>query len=120
MRRLFALAISLAFVVALAPSVRVAAEDKKEDNKPKGHVVEMHDNSFKPKAITIAAGDTITWVNKGDHTHDAKSDDNGKTFDTKAVKKGQKSKPIKFEKAGKFPYVCTYHEDEMSGTVIVK
>jgi plastocyanin len=67
-------------------------------------------------------GDTITWVNKGKRTHDAaSSDDKGKTFKTGAVKKEQKSKPIKFNKAGKIPYVCTYHEDDdMKGTIIVK
>jgi plastocyanin len=121
MRRLFSLFTSLMLVVAWTTLSQGGVDDKKDDKKPKNHIVEMHDNSFKPKEIKIAVGDTITWVNKGDHTHNAVSNDKGKTFDTRAVKAGAKSKPITFKKTGSFPYVCTYHEDDdMKGTILVK
>jgi plastocyanin len=121
MRWLSALGSGLVLVVALAALGEAGADDKKDEKKPKNHTVEMHDDYFKPKEITIAAGETITWVNKGKKTHTATSADEGKTFDTKNVKKGEKSKPIKFEKAGKVEYICKPHEDhDMKGTIIVK
>jgi plastocyanin len=107
----------VAAVAGLRPAD--AGDQKAEDKKPKNHIVEMGDTFFKPKEITISVGDTITWVNKGKQTHTATSDD-GKTFDTKGVKAGAQSKPVKFEQAGKFPYHCDPHEDDMKGTVIVK
>ena len=120
MRLLSALASGLVLASTLVALGTAAAEEKKEgEKKAKNHTVEMHDDFFKPKEITIAVGDTITWVNKGKHTHTA-TDGDGKTFDTKNVKKGEKSKPVKFEKAGKIPYYCKPHEEDMKGTIIVK
>jgi len=115
MRRRFALLASLVALVALAVLVPVDAADP----KPKKHVVEMRDNKFEPKEITITVGDSVTWVNKGKHRHNATSSDGGKTFKTGPVKPGEKAKPHKFSKTGKVPYRCTVHEG-MKGTVIVK
>ncbi len=86
--------------------------------KPKE--VTMKDNAFEPKELKIKVGDSVIWVNKGKDTHDVipdKKDDFEKTGD---VKPGKMSKPITFKKAGKFPYVCGYHEDEMKGVIIVE
>jgi plastocyanin len=119
MSRLFVLVVSLVLVVALAPLGQIGADDKKSKN----HIVEMHDDYFKPKEIKIKVGDTITWVNKGDHPHNAyhKGKDKALSVDSKTVKEGKESKPMKFTKAGKIPYVCTFHEDKgMKGTIIVE
>jgi plastocyanin len=119
MRQIFGLLTVVVFLLAAvsAPVSQVGAGDEKGKN----HMVEMYDNYFKPKEITIAAGDTITWVNRGKRTHDAASDDKGKTFSTGPVNKGRTSKAIRFTKAGQIGYVCTYHEeDDMKGTIIVK
>jgi len=111
MRRFSALAIGVLLLVAWVSFGQ---------GKAKTHTVEMHDDFFKPKVITIAVGDSIVWVNKGEHRHTATADD--KSWNTKYIKGGEKSKPIKFEKAGKVPYHCIPHKEEekMTGTVIVK
>src|SRR5262249_19113659 len=103
MRRLSALAglLALACLVALGPGARAQKE-----KAGKAHTVEILDNSFKPKSITVMVGDTVTWVNKGKRTHTATSDDDGKTFDTKNLKASDKSKPVKFTKAGTVRYHC--------------
>ena len=119
MNRLYALAGSLALMVAIATLVRGEVDDKPAAKKAKNHTVKMIDDKFDPKEVTIAVGDTVTWENKGENTHNAVSDDKGKTFDTKNVKPGAKSKAVTFGKAGKFAYECTHH-DEMTGTIIVK
>ena len=102
-----------------------AADRAEKDEKKaagKNHKVEMLDDEFKPKAITIEEGDTITWVNKGTKTHAAASDakvPKDLEFDTKNIDAGKSSKPIEFKKAGKIPYECEHH-DGMTGTITVK
>jgi plastocyanin len=118
MSRLYALAASLAAVVALVSFVQ--GEDKDPPKKGKAHVVTMKDNEFSPKAITVAVGDTVIWQNKGEHEHNAvSSDDKGKAIDTGTVKPGEKSKAVLFSKKGKIKYECTFH-DGMVGTITVK
>jgi plastocyanin len=117
MKRIVAFGTVLAVFVALAALGR--AGDDAKAKKGKQHTVRMEDNKFKPATLKIKVGDSVVWVNKGKKTHTATSDDDGKTFDTKDVAPGKKSKPVTFAKAGKFKYVCTFHE-KMKGTVIVQ
>jgi plastocyanin len=80
------------------------------DEKPKGkaavknHTVEMRDDVFKPKDITIEVGDTVTWVNKGvnDHTAtaDKKSDPN--FFDTMDVARGSPRSRLSSRRRARF------------------
>jgi plastocyanin len=39
--------------------------------------VEMRDNYFSPSSLTIALGDTVTWINRGAHQHNTVSRDLG-------------------------------------------
>jgi plastocyanin len=99
-----------------------SAHGQKKEAAGKKHEVLMLDNSYKPAKITIEAGDTIVWVNKGKKTHTATSADKvpkDLEFDTDDVEPGKSAKPITFAKAGEIPYVCIHHRD-MKGTVIVK
>ena len=119
--------IGLLFGVLLAvclTGLKAADSAEKDEKKAAGknHKVEMLDDEFKPKAITIEEGDTITWVNKGAKTHTAASGEKvpkDMAFDTKDVDAGKSSKPIEFKKAGKIPYECEHHE-KMEGTITVK
>jgi plastocyanin len=47
-----------------------------------------------PNAITIAAGDTVVWVNNTTTTQTASSDDGGQTFTTGPIQPGANSLPI--------------------------
>ena len=123
MNRLISLLLGILLVVCL-PGLMAADKAEKDEKKAAGknHKVEMLDNEFKPKAITIEVGDTITWVNKGAKTHTAASGEGvpkDMAFDTKDVDAGKSSKPIEFKKAGKIPYECEHHE-KMVGTITVK
>jgi plastocyanin len=123
MSRLLALLTCGALTLACL-AVDAAGGEKKKGPAAGGkkHEVIMLDNKYKPEKITIAVGDTIVWVNKGKKTHTASSGEKvpkALEFDTEDVDAGEKSKPIKFLKEGKIPYVCIHHRD-MKGEVIVK
>src|SRR5215468_10588348 len=69
--------------------------------------VTMKDFEFAPKTITIKVGDSVVWANAGTKKHTATADDN--SFDTGVVAPGASSQPVKFDKAGSFPYYCQFH-----------
>jgi plastocyanin len=110
------LALALLFFPALPGPV--SAEDAPA---PKEVVIKNHaylvDGKKQPLEITV--GDSVVWVNQDGEKHDATPDKKGEFEPTGDIAKGKKSKAIKFTKAGKFPYHCSFH-DEMKGTVVVK
>jgi plastocyanin len=84
-------------------SARAAATD----------AVSIADFSFAPKALTVTAGDTVTWLNDGAVAHTA----TGRGFDTGSIASGQRGSHT-FTAAGTFAYHCTIHP-LMKGTVTV-
>ena len=70
---------------------------------------------FAPKVIEIAAGQTVTWTNDDNFTHTVQVDGQ------EDHRVGQdESVSIAFETAGTYHYVCTLHEKDMDGEVIVR
>ena len=74
--------------------------------------VTIDDDFFSPKAVTIRAGGSVTWTNRG-NPHTA----TGSAFDSGNLNTGQKF-THRFPKAGTYAYVCAYHSD-MTGTIKV-
>jgi plastocyanin len=70
---------------------------------------------FEPKAIEIAAGETVTWTNEDNFTHTVQVEGQE---DHKVEPGG--SVEIAFDEPGTYDYVCTLHRRDMDGTVIVK
>jgi plastocyanin len=80
--------------------------------------VEVKDFSFKPGAITVKAGATVTWTfsDSADHTVASKP---GETEIPESPQlKGGKTYTHTFSKAGTFAYRCTLH-NSMTATVVV-
>src|SRR5215468_7725813 len=71
---------------------------------------------FDPPAIRIPAGTTVTWRNADNFTHSVSVVD-GK-FPLLNLSPGQ-SGTITFDQPGAYAYICTYHAQDMKGTVIV-
>lgn len=82
------------------------------------HMIVMKSMSFDPKEITIKAGDTLQWDNKAYTNHAANFAD--KSLDTELVTPGHKSKEVKFDKPGIYPYECRIHGSSMRGKVTVQ
>jgi plastocyanin len=69
---------------------------------------------FEPKAITVAAGDTVTWTNDDNFTHTVQAEGQ----EDHEVERGD-SVEITFDQPGTYRYVCTLHRRDMDGTVTV-
>ena len=63
--------------------------------------------TYAPQELRVAAGTTVTFVNKGKEFHTITSDDEGRPFDV-GIDSG-KSATLAFDKAGRFGYHCGVH-----------
>lgn len=79
-----------------------------------GTTIDMVDLKFEPAALTVERGQTVTFVNRGKVTHNAKGED----FFSRVVEPGGTYRHT-FDRAGTFAYVCTFHPG-MEGTVTVR
>ena len=88
-----------------------------------GTEVGMQNVQFDPKDVTVAPGDTITFVNKEAVPHDVhKTSGPGEDFssgDTGGMQEGDTFE-LTLDEAGKYDYVCKVHAPGMAGTITVK
>jgi plastocyanin len=92
-----------------------------QTGKPAGRAevmdVGLTDNRFEPPTVSVPAGTTVRWTNRGQHKHTVMSDmgDWGsKELGPKAVYE------YTFTQPGTYAYHCEVHPKEMRGTVVVK
>jgi plastocyanin len=72
--------------------------------------------SFSPKAFTVSAGATVTWINHDNVPHVVTSADN--QFQKSPVLKAGQSFSNTFATAGTYSYFCSIHP-RMTGKIIV-
>ena len=78
--------------------------------------VDTSDNAFRPKTVTVAVGDRVTWRNTGQNPHEVTAS----AFRSGNIAEGA-SWTWTADRAGTFRYVCRYHESlGMTGTVVVR
>ncbi len=75
--------------------------------------VDIVDDAFRPASISVPAGTTVTWTNRGGSSHTV----TGTGFDSVMTRPGA-TFSFTFATAGTFRYVCSFHSG-MSGTVVV-
>src|ERR1700675_562535 len=80
--------------------------------------VKIDNFSFGPATLTVAAGTTVTWINRDDIPHTVVSTDDPKAFKSKVLDTDEKFS-YTFAKAGTYPYFCSIHP-KMTGKVIVQ
>ena len=90
-------AAALAGVVLLALGHPAAAAD---------HDVEMKDNVYIPDSVSIAVGDSVTWVNNGRSPHNVTYGDKSKQ--SESIEPGE-SYSITFDSAQTLYYYCSFH-----------
>lgn len=79
--------------------------------------VRMVDDRFSPREVTVVAGTTVTWINKGRDWHSVASRDAG--FDSDKLGPGERFS-FRFDQPGEYRYVCKHHGlAGMAGVVIV-
>lgn len=79
------------------------------------HTVVIEATSYAPQALSVKRGDTVVWVNKDPFPHTATS---AGAFDSKSIAAGASWK-YKANKAGVYPYTCTFHPN-MKATLTVE
>lgn len=97
---------------------------------PYGGQIEVVDNDFAPKVVTVKAGTEVLWKQTGTLPHSVTADD--KSFDshpdclsdtTKCMQKDDEYERT-FEEKGRFPYYCQIHGSPggngMAGELIVE
>jgi len=84
---------------------------------PAAVTVKIDNFAFEAQAVTVAPGDTVTWINDDDAPHTVVADD-GKSFRSKTLDTGDRFS-FTFKSAGTFGYFCSVHP-HMTGKVVVK
>jgi plastocyanin len=115
-RRRAACALVLAALAASFIEGDVSVAGSAAPRQPQTHTVIIEGAAFSPASLTIAAGDTVQWLNKDPYPHTATS--TGKGFDSGNIP-ADKSWKVTLEKRGEFPYVCSLHVT-MKGVVKVE
>lgn len=90
---------------------------------PKTVTVDFGEYFYKPKALTLHAGDSARFVNVGkiDHTvadSSAAGDILSKLIKPRPLGHGE-SQTVKFTKKGTIHYLCTFHPTLMTGVIVV-
>ncbi|MFB6674857.1 plastocyanin/azurin family copper-binding protein [Streptomyces sp. NPDC056390] len=78
----------------------------------------MSGYAFGPRALTITAGDTVTWVNQDSAPHDVKTTSGPESVRSPMLDKGGTWSHT-FTVAGSYGYVCTVHPG-MTAQLVVK
>lgn len=108
-----AAAVGLLVTAGLSVEVPAAAAGAP---RVKTHTVVIEATSFQPARLTIAAGDTVVWINKDPFPHTATSTSGA--FDSGSIAP-EKSWKFKFVKNADLEYICTLHPT-MKARVTVK
>lgn len=115
------------------PEETATPQDDDSDDEPTEHVVEIGDNFFDPDTLTIAAGDTVRFVNEGEMTHTATLDpeaardseniimpDDAETWDSGSLDPGDEFS-VTLDVPGEYQYICLPHEAlDMFGEIVVE
>lgn len=92
------------------------SSDERAKPKPKTHAIAIQGFAYRPAEVTIAAGDTVVWINQDivPHTATAK----GKRLDSGSIEANQSWRYVA-TKNGTYAYGCSFHPN-MKGILIVK
>ena len=80
--------------------------------------VELKDIWFRPQAIRVKPGTTVTWVNNDPVVHNVRQVES--IFLSPDVVQPGDTFSYTFDTPGKYRYQCTFHHPSMNGVVIVE
>lgn len=117
MRRIsYLLTLSILALLMLVPAAK-AQQSQSTMGQPTSNVwsVSIEDFYFEPADTAVQPGDTIMWVNEGNHPHTVTSDDG--QFDSGVLNPGD-AYEVTFTGQGTITYHCSIHSS-MMGSVSV-
>jgi len=117
--------LSAGFLACGSNSSGIASSSNQQTDHKK--IVQMNDNFFSPKDITISVGDTVVWVNSGSNQHTSTSGSGCQSsglWNSGLLSPGQEYMAIfdgsHVTQTGTIPYYCIPHcSFNMTGTITV-
>jgi plastocyanin len=106
-----ALGIALALSLAAGAACGSAAASASTN-----HIDMPRSYLFAPADITVKAGTAVTWTNSDQFTHSVRLVETGETIGV--LKPGETLTHV-FDKPGVYKYDCSFHPQNMHGTVSV-
>lgn len=100
---------------ALAPTLPAATEGADHSSHGEGTMVEVVDQDYLPRAVTVEVGTRVTFHNTGAQPHSVTARDG--SFDSSILATGD-TWAFTFDTVGSFEYFCTLHPN-MGGIVTV-
>jgi len=80
--------------------------------------VDIKAYAFNPATVTVAVGDTVTWINRDNDPHTVKSAAPESVLKSPALDTSEKYS-FTFAKPGVYKYFCTLHP-HMQGEIVVR
>ena len=103
------IALALSLTASAACGGAAASTSTNHINLPRSYL-------FSPADVTVKAGTTVTWTNSDQFTHSVRLVDTGEVLGI--LKPGDALTHV-FDKPGTYKYDCTFHPQNMHGTVTV-
>ena len=116
--RIAVLTSSLFTAVALLAAGSRSFCSSKEQGQEQTVEIKIDNFSFSPATLAVAAGTTVTWINRDDIPHTVVSSDDPRVFKSKALDTDDRFS-FTFTKAGTYSYFCSVHP-KMTGRVVVQ
>ena len=120
MLQLVAMSLALGTVAAGGMHARAAAQATAAASPAPAAVravaIDIKGFAFAPRAITIAAGTTVTWRNLDAEPHTVRGADE---LPRSGALDQDETYSVRFDKPGTYRYGCSIHP-QMSGTIIVQ
>jgi plastocyanin len=121
--RLLVSIIGIAVATGLAIGMPACGDDDPaapNDDGPFTGTIQVRDNSYSPRAVTISVGDSVTWQWVGSTSHTVTHGTPGNLGGL--FNEGPKSSGTfgyRFNAPGSIPYFCIPHAPNMTGTITV-
>lgn len=115
--RIFRIVMALALGCVFLAGIQKGLAAHAAGDAPSKINISIDNFSFTPSSVTVAAGTTVTWINKDDVPHTVVSDDKT-TFRSKALDTDEQYS-YTFTKPGTYDYFCSVHP-RMTGEIVVK
>ena len=115
MRRPILIAVAATTMVAVAAPATAA---------PRTVTVKFGEYFYRPKNLTIRAGDRVRFVNVGKIEHTVADSTKSGTIRSRIIKPRPlahgKSQTVRFAHRGTVYYLCTFHPSLMRGRIVVR
>ena len=80
--------------------------------------IEIGDNFFRERTVTVNVGDTVVWTHRGNRPHDVTSTDGGPLNSPRRMMNGA-TYTSTADRPGTYEYICTIHPGQ-EGTLVVQ